>query len=301
MEIISINGLEIKLFDQKVATIIGNAQDNNGFKLMAQAKALGRTRIELCDWLFCLAKTNGTSVWTILIDRYNINPEDFVNTIHDALEFSSAPAPPTIKKVTKSNVSDNVTNMLTLAYESAQKTQRLIDEKLLTKAILINLDDSLRSQLNYWLKGSSEMDKWINRLEVDDITFPEVMSKDGKLERSYLSKTGINFLRRVTEDAASIRAKKITTRHIFYSIIGNITNFLTSALVLNGIDINKDLHVMLTRELSRPGRKRLDNFQLNKETILPTIVSLLKKAQKIAHENSKNSFCVIITIGSRFF
>ena len=89
MEIISINGLEIKLFDQKVATIIGNAQDNNGFKLMAQAKALGRTRIELCDWLFCLAKTNGTSVWTILIDRYNINPEDFVNTIHDALEFSS--------------------------------------------------------------------------------------------------------------------------------------------------------------------------------------------------------------------
>lgn len=284
MKVINNNGLDITYFDQKISDIIGNANGNHGYKLLAQAKFFKRQRVELCDWLFCLVKTKGTLAWNKLIERYNVNSEDFIKTVHDALEFTKTSDSIKSNIVSEPTVSDEVLAMLQLAYDNAQKANKVIDEKILIEAILQSADESLQSQIKYWLNGEDEVRKWIADLSKDAMVFPDVIDQEGKLEKSYFTISGNNFFKRVAEDAASIRAKKITTRHVFFTIIGNENNCLTAALMINGIDINKDLRVILTRELTQPGRKRLDNFQLNKETVLPTVISLLKKSQKISHQ-----------------
>ena len=288
MNIFTNNCLNIDLFDLKVANIIGNNIGNEGYKLIAQAKSLGRNKIELCDWLFCLAKGVGTSVWSTLIDKHSTNPDDFIKIVNDALDFTESPKSSCLNKITKESVSDNVIKMLDMVSESARKNGEQIDDKWLTWGILLNADEYLKNQITYWLEGPHEYDKWIDRLRIRPTSWPEILNQAGKIEKSYLNKSGLNFLRRVEEDASSIRAKKITSRHIFYTIIGNEANSLSSALTINGIDIKKDLQVTLTRELTQPGKKRLNDFQLCSDTILPTIISLMKKAQKISSENGMN-------------
>lgn len=285
MDIITFNGLNTELFDQKLLNIIGNTPGNEGFKLLVQAKALRRNKVEVCDWLFCLAKTSGTSVWNTIIEKHNTNPDDFIDIVHNALNFEKNSKPSIANKLTKESISVEVIKMLEFASEGARKAGGKIDEKILTWSILSSADEYLKNQITYWLEGPREYEAWLTHLIVTPIIWKEILTESGKLERSYFSKTGLNFIRRVEEDAASIRAKKITSRHIFYTIIGNEANCLSSALTIYGIDIKKDLQVILTRELTQPGKKRLNDFQLTSDTILPTIVTLLKKAQKIAAEN----------------
>lgn len=288
MDLITSNGLNIVLFDQKVVNLIGSTPGNEGFKLVAQAKALGRSKVELCDWLFCLAKTPGTSVWSTFIDKHGTNPDDFINTVSGALDFEASPKAAVFNKIKKESVSDSVVKMLDLLYESASNDKKKIDEKILTWGILMTADEDLKNQLSYWFNSKEEFRYWINGIILPSVEWPEILSPSGKMDRSYFNKSGLNFIGRIEEDASSIRAKKITSRHIFYSIIGNEANCLSSAITINGIDIKKDLQVTLTRELTQPGKKRLNGFVLSSETILPTIITLLKKAQKISEENGLN-------------
>ena len=69
---------------------------------------------------------------------------------------------------------------------------------------------------------------------------------------------------------------KVTTRHLLYSILGNTSGPLGSACSTFGVAV-KDLHAALTRELTRAGRKRSDAFQLTKDALFDSVVTVLRK------------------------
>jgi ATP-dependent Clp protease ATP-binding subunit ClpA len=285
MEIITANGLVIGYFDPKLASIIGNAPSNEGAKLLDQARTLNRNQIEVCDWLFCLAKTSNTEVWKRFIDKLNFKPEDFIRSIHEGLGYDPEPRSMITNRVTQNNVSADVLKMLTTAIQlKSELRQPKIDEIILTRALLQTADADLLGVLELWIGGEEQLANFQNQLK-GNLKIVKPLRPEGALETSYFSQGGNHFLRRVGEDAASIRAKKITTRHLLYSLLGNEGNCLCSALTVNGIDIKKDLQVPLTRELTHPGKKRVHDFQLSSETLLPTVVLLLEEAQKIAYES----------------
>lgn len=290
MEIITNNGILIRYFDQRVASIIGNIPGNEGVALLSQATSLGRKRIEICDWLFCLAKTPGTEVRKQLIDHNGQRVEDFVKAIHGGLEFVADSTQGRVTKVLASGVSDDVTKMLNLAGSLAAKKTGAIDELMLTFALLKTADESLRTALELWTGDAEALGVFQRQLEakIGGAKVINVFTSDGSLETCYFSANGGRFLQRLAEDAASIRARKITTRHVFYSLLGNESNALTAALNVNGIDVKKDLHCILARELTQPGKKRLPDLRLSKDTVLPSVGQLLDKAQQLALDSGAN-------------
>jgi ATP-dependent Clp protease ATP-binding subunit ClpA len=111
---------------------------------------------------------------------------------------------------------------------------------------------------------------------------------DGTLDLTYLSSSATALLRRLREEAAGIRAKKVTTRHLLYSLLSNETNALCAALSVNGIDVKKELHAVLTRELSRPGKKRNEEFRLSPDTVFATVQHLFERAWTLADNVGNN-------------
>lgn len=292
MEIIGSAGVSISCFEQRLASIIGNVRGLEGSKLLSQARALGRDKVQLCDWLFCLARAPGTQVHRQFIERPGQNVEDFVRTILPSTDLvrSSTNTGPT--KLVRSVVSQDVLKMLDMAWGLAQSSKtHTIDENILTLAFLKTAEGGLHKAIELWSGGPEQLQTFERSLQatIRGSRVIPVFGKDGSLETSYLSTSGRRLLSRIAEDAASIRAKKITTRHVLYTLLGNESNSLCAALSVNGIDIKKELHAVLARELTQPGRKRAPEFRLSADTLLSTISELLETAQRFALESGTES------------
>lgn len=285
MDIITENGLTINLFDQRLASIIGNTPGSEGLRVYVEAKAHKRNCVEVCDWIFCLARSPSSVIRKCFIEEKQVNTDAFVNMIQESLDFESESSVNVTNKLVEGNVSPAVRDMLNLAGRNLKEGKQ-IDEITLTKAIFSSMCDDLRRLLSAFLdKDDDDPIKKIEMRFLTQFTITEPLRPDGTLDKSFLSANGINFLRRVTEDAASIRAKKITTRHILYSLLTNEANGLSMALRIHNIDILNDLHAPLTRELTWPGKKRGQGMQADSETLMSAVVHLLKQAQKYAHES----------------
>ena len=110
----------------------------------------------------------------------------------------------------------------------------------------------------------------------------DLFDAEGRLQRRLFSASGRRFCDRLVEDAASLGIARIGTRHVLYSLLGNERGLLVRTLTAFGVDVKRDLHAALCRELARPGRKRVERFELSRATLFDAVHSLLSHAQQLA-------------------
>jgi ATP-dependent Clp protease ATP-binding subunit ClpA len=260
MMLLDENGLRIGEFDPVLAAVLGSAKGEAGGKVLAEAILHARAQVQLRDWLYCLVKAPGTQVRRHLIDLPGQRPDKFVSLIEDAIDADDEATGTPVSELTKQTVAPAVDTMLKAAERLRQQfQQKNVTEAALVLALYEVADKQLKSLLDAWATEDG-MRRFLARLQ-PAVPGPDIFDKDGNLDVSVLEPSGRAFCRRLAEDAASMGSRQITSRHVLYTLLGNENGLLSSALAVRGIEVKK-LHAMLSRELVKPGKKRIDGFAL---------------------------------------
>lgn len=276
-------GLKIDQFDALVAAALGSSRPPGG-NLIAVAVELGRGRVELRDWFYCLLRASGTLLRRHFIDNPGQSPDRLIPLLEDGCDAGETTQGALLSTVTRATVAPDAIEMLIKA-EAARKTReaKLVSDQILTEALWAAAEGNiLKDLLKTWLSEPG-----VKRFEADLRPRPKEVAplfraQDGVLDRTLFDKGGRALCARLLEDAASLAATKISTRHLLYSLLGEESGALHVGLALQGLDVKRDLHARLARELSRGVRKRNDALALNKECLFDAVVSVLTEAQALA-------------------
>lgn len=285
MSVISDQGLDIKAFDSSLAGIIGMTPGREGGNLLAESARHERTRVELCDWLYCLARSPDTKLSRQMIKSRDASEDSFIQALENGLEHEAdAYGGPQPRRLVADAASDQVRAMLEDAQRLAESREGgKIGESALVRAILNSGDELLLETLGYWTTPEG-LERFRKSLSTPE-SVPEryrMFNSVGELNLGGLAPSAKALCRRLADNAASMRTQKVTTRHVFYALLSTDANALLAALASIGVDPKKEMLVTLTRELSRPGRGRLEGFALNPETVLDAVSSLFGSAHELA-------------------
>lgn len=276
-------GLDLSAFDPILGDILGNKKGEEGGKILIESFKHGHSKVELRDWLYCLAKAPGTSLRKALIDAPGQDCESFVNGIEQGYdtekkaEFSPG-------ELTSETVATAVKEMLELVETLLRDHERsVVDGDLLTFALLEKADEQLKDSLEAW-HTSKGLEAFRRQIKPQKPPQVALFDEKGRLNDRVFSPGGLRLCRQLREDIASMGVQKATTRHMLYTLLGKETGPLVAALSASGIDVKKDLHAVLSRELVHLGRKRNDDFELTRNQMFNSVVSVLEESQKLAQQ-----------------
>jgi len=177
----------------------------------------------------------------------------------------------------------NSTSALQQVTDLADAMNQLLNNKGLLEAAIRaagSIGESARASLAKQPEGESLAAS--NRLLLD-LVYKDLLGP-GKINEAIFDVNGRKLCSRLREDAASLGARKITTRHLLYTLLGNESGLLPVSLAIRGVDVKKEPHAALSRELARPGQKRNDAFELTRDTVFPSVEQLFKDSLKLARE-----------------
>src|SRR5215208_4034066 len=222
------NGFKISAFDPILAEVLGAKKGEEGANVLAEAMIRGHAQVQFRDWLFCLAKSPVTLVRKRLIDSPGQKPERFVDSIEDGIDDSDEPKGFPPESLSSASVASSGLRMLEQA-EALARDYDLpnINDHVLTTALFECADEELTGLLQLWAteKGFEAFVRRVrselNEMGPDGRSLPkQLFDCDGRLNLKLLSPSGRKFCQRMSEDAASLGARKITTRHMLYSLLG---------------------------------------------------------------------------------
>jgi ATP-dependent Clp protease ATP-binding subunit ClpC len=277
-------GLRLAAFEPVLAAVLGNNKGEEGYRIISEAAHFGHERIELRDWLYCLVKGPGMKLRKFLVEGPGKNADELVDLLESTLgdEDAAGIAP---SELTPETVAAPVLEMLKRAEELAAAWKKgRVDDAALSLALLELADPDLMRLLGMWA-GTEKLKGFMHDLSpVTAEPDVELFLANGEINRTAFSGSGWRFCQRLREELAAMGSEKVTTRHLLYAILGNDDGALTVSLAMQGVDVKKDLHATLTRELARPGRKRNDELKLTKDTLFGSVIAVFQGAQKLAAE-----------------
>lgn len=286
-QLLTEKGLAISEFEPGLAAVLGNKPGEFGAAVLAEADALGHGQIQLRDWLYCLVRSPGTWACRLFIDSVGRKPEQLIRGLEDGIDTDEEPQGPAPLKLTALTVAPAVIAALDAAERMAQQNNgEAITDALLTLALLETADKVLLDLLTKWVKeeGMSALLAQLRaRVRKPPPTVP-LFDEEGCLSPRAFGPSGWQFCRRMAEDASSLGTKKITTRHMLYTLLGNESGALHVGLTLRGIDVKRELHSRLSSELAHGGRKRNDTLELVRDVIFDPAIRILEAARSLAEE-----------------
>ena len=215
-------GLAVDRLDPILAAVLGNEKGEEGHCLLDEALAHGRARVELRDWLYCLAKSPGTRLHQGLIQSTGQDAEKFVEGIEGGIDDEQDLKGDAPEELTPQTVAPSVLAMLEEAERIAQEYSRpRIDDAVLTLALLNTApDEGLRALLNAWAT-EERMETFQAQLLVKikpKAAKLALFAEDGSLNGKAFDASGRKFTRRLREDAASLGAMILTTEALITDI-----------------------------------------------------------------------------------
>ncbi len=284
------NGLKIDKFEPAIAEVLGSTKGEEGGQILNEAILNRHQVVELRDWLYCLAKASGTMVRRFLIDNKGLMPDRFVRAVENNYDTKARVQGLPPIRVTSGTIAPAVTAMLQNAEAMAEKNQARISDAILTQAFIETADEDLRDMLVAWASPEG----WkLFCARVKEAAFPVPPGKafrtDGTLDLKLFASSARKLFNRIREDVQSLGAKKATTRHLLYSLLGNENSLLTLALTNMGIDVKKELHSRLARELAKAGSKRTEEFELRQDTVFDAVRQLIEEAVRQARLGGRST------------
>jgi hypothetical protein len=277
------SGLQVAQLDAVLAASLGQDGDPGG-KLVAEAMRHAHGRIELRDFLYCLARSPSSAIRKHLVDGLGKTPDGFVDGFESLLSSDDTGAAPPAE-LTRATVNPTVIEMFARAEARAHELGRKITDTVLTLALFEVADAGLQDALETWA-GNDRLKNVRARLtaELPPRTEIALFGPDGRLLLGPFDASGKRLCRRMLEDAASLGLPKVTPRILLYTLLGNERSALAVALAIRGVDVKRDLHAALARELARAGKSRRSDIELTKDTVLGAVVQVLRHAHGMALE-----------------
>jgi len=284
------DGLKLGSFEPTLASVLGNTAGEPGAKLLVEAGAHQRRRVELRDWLFVLFESPAKNALRAeFYDSLGLDLKRFINDIEESYIVEDSEKGVAPSDLVPGTVAPEVMPMLARAEDLARANHcPNVSELELTLALLENGDETLLTVLEATL-GDENYERFKKSLlrKIQErgggTRQLDFFDGAGRLRRDVFTASGQSFCKRLREDMAAIGVKKLTTRHLLYSILGNASGPLAAALGAFGFVV-KDLHAALTRELTRAGKRRNDDFELTRETLFGGVVGVFKEAGDLARE-----------------
>ncbi|MCA9179142.1 MAG: ATP-dependent Clp protease ATP-binding subunit [Planctomycetales bacterium] len=278
-------------FDKILGAVVG--AENPGSKIVAEGSVFPRTKVQLRDWLYCLTRATGTACHEWLIDRPGQDIDAFVEAIEGGMDEDDGDGMPPMA-LKKETASADVLSMLQRADQIRQEhNQPLINDAMLALALLDSADEDLMAMLEAWMVDEDQLEAFRRDLlarVVGEVEIPEdFFEEDGTPNERYYSVSGKKVLRDLREDIVSFGAKKVTTRHLLFTLLGDEAGLIHVGLAIRGINVKTEVHAGLSREMTRPGRKRKKgDFQLTKgDTLLDSVVDVLEQAYQSARRRGE--------------
>lgn len=274
--------LRTEAFEPKLGLALGSARGEEGSRLVACAAAHGRSRVELRDWLYCLAAMPETCVHRRLVLDLEQDPDTFSAMLEAQLggEGSVAGLPP--ERLTEAAVAPAVLGMLARAQQLAQKHSKpSIVDAALTSAILEHADEELTELVKAWMRPE-RYEALLRALQRDLEALPA--SRTVTLAASEFHPSAWRVLQRLLEDSASLGAKRISTRHLLYTLLGDDKSSLSLAIVRQGLDPRGALQSQLARELTDARAKRSEGLALERECLFDATRLVLERAVALSRE-----------------
>jgi ATP-dependent Clp protease ATP-binding subunit ClpC len=200
-----------------------------------------------------------------------------------------------LAKLTAAVATPEVLKMLEEAERLAAEHQNpQVNEAALTLALIHTATGILSLMLNSWateegLQRFAALLRGRIAGEAQEITRDTFFDSQGKLNLALFDANGRKFCQRLREDMASMGAKQVTTHHLLYTLLGLESGLLFRGLAIRGINVKRDLHTLLSRELARPGAKRNPDFALASSSLFGAVVEVFVEAGKVARERGANA------------
>jgi ATP-dependent Clp protease ATP-binding subunit ClpA len=297
--LLTANGLQVTAFDSTMASLLGNNPGEIGANLLVEAGKHQHKRVELWDWFYLLLKAPmKTAARAEFIDTPGMKVEQFIKDLEAAFDLGNEFKGNPPSDLLPTTVSPAVAPMLERAEALAREHRcPTVSELEVTLALLEHAGEDMTE---FFLDVMDREKDGFGRfkralLKKIDARVPAAPSQKAgdslfesaapyKLSVDAFSADGRTFCKRWREDMAAMGTKtKVTTRHLLYTILGNASGPLSTALANFGVTV-KTLHAALTRELTRPGRKRNDSFALTKEAVFDSVVAVLAEAAKLSQK-----------------
>jgi ATP-dependent Clp protease ATP-binding subunit ClpA len=285
MMIISASGLRLDVFDAVLASVLGHQKGEEGFRILAEAQQHGHAIVELQDWLYCLVRATGTRANRFFAVRQGKTPDHFIDGLEKGLENTGSGLPP--MEVTTATVAPDVLAMLDKAENLARENGRVrVNDEVLTLAILEAASPEMQELLEAWATPGALQAflAELRRLVRPPEHRAHLFTPQGLLDPAVFSPSGKRVCRRLEEDVASLGATKATTRHLLYTLLGSDASLLAQALAVSGLDVKRDLHAVLSRELVQTRGTRTEGLILSRDTLFGSVVAILEEAEKLAAE-----------------
>jgi len=203
MSVISDHGIAIDSFERTLVKALGAERGREGANLLAEASRHGRRRVELCDWIYCLARSPGTQLAQFMVAAKGSSPDVFISSLEQGLEYDKAPNDAgTPKRLIPATVSEHVKKMLDLAALAAKSSPAgTISEQILLQALLGAGDELLVENLSFWAtqEGLERFRSQLENSKDDDLTPYLMFGADGKLDVSRFAPSAKRLCRRCAD------------------------------------------------------------------------------------------------------
>lgn len=277
--------LHLQRFEPEIAAALGDRRDSPGYLVVSETAARGGSRIAVRDFLFALVRRSGGLLRRQLIDQFDKPVEAFVATIEEGCgpEPPSTGLPPS--RLTIETIHPDVSAMLSAAERLGRIAGAvLIDEVALSLAILDSLPVDAQQVLAAWATPHELQvirDRLRRLLESPPVELAP-FDEAGEFNWTVLSPGGRRLCQRIVEDATSLGAARLTTRHVLYSLLGGDAGSFTEGLRVQGIRVQRDLQALLVRELHRRRRRAAAPVSLARNALFAPVVSWLEEACAVA-------------------
>lgn len=272
--------LDLSAFDPECARMLGDETGEEFCRVVTEASARNHAKVLLRHWFYCLAQQNGSRFRKGLLDAQRKDPQEFIDVLEESLELSVSQGDFLPDEMSRESMSPEVEQMLAKAAEIADTNDHsTICEEDLTLALFGNFDGELQDLVTFHFGGEKAIQSFLDSLSSPAKgRYPELFLPSGELNQKAFTYSGLEFCKRLLEDASSLGIHKITTRHMAYTLLANEKNILFQAFSIYGVKVKDDLHIFLSRELSHPGAKRNVDLRLNEESMFALVQIILREA-----------------------
>ena len=250
----------------------------DGAGLLAEASMTQCARVEPVHVLAFLARTGGAIVRTELLERNNVGPERFCQSLYEvALDEDRPPGMPI--RFAFDELSEPAQRMWRAFEEAAaERGPARGTERLLTRVLLDHVDPLVVKMLAAVAGSDDAFARFRDAPEMDRQPAGLFDPDSGRIAESALDKSGRRVLDLLREETAGLGYRKATAKHLLYALAGIENGWLQRAIQFQAIDPLREVHGYLSRELTRPGSRRTPDFAIDRSTLHESVVRILEGA-----------------------
>ncbi len=281
--ILTPQGFDPQRLTPELARVLGD-----GGGLLAEAARTNCALIEPAHFLGYLVRTGGTIFRVEFLEAKQADVDQFCELLYSTLDDQTAAGiPATFGWDVLSDASQGM--LESLDQEMANRKLGCANEALLLWVLLQHAGHALERLLaatagseDAWSRFTDSLDRRIVGHAAPDPFDPQT---DALVEAAF-DKSGRRVLNLLREETAALGSAKTTAMHLLYALLGIENGVLQRAVQFQAIDPVKEVHAHLARQLTRPGAKRVRDFELGRGTLHESVIRILQGAASDAHRQA---------------